>query len=243
MDSAPSPWPRLADAWWVYLLGAIELVLFPIGLVARVRCSVGHCADSWLEAAVDLDAISGLPRLLITGLFVGVAVLGWRAARRLGGTERIWWTAIAAVGVLLALAKLVSVHSTTKHVSPLLTLAVGVALAAAALGGLAATGRRWGIAGARPVVVALAAYAAAALGLDAIGSAVLALHPSALLLAAGSTFVEELGEAVTALIVVVAVRWNLPPGSLGGVPGSGVVQNPGSGQNAPVAGGQGFRQQ
>jgi hypothetical protein len=210
MDSAPSPWPRLADAWWVYLLGAVELVLFPFALVTRARCLVRQCTGSWLESALALDAIGGLPRLLITGLFVGMAVLGWRAARRSGGTERRWWTAIAGLGVVLALAKLVSVHSEAKSESPLLTLTVGVAVAAAALGGLAVTGRRWGIAGARPIVVALAAYAAAALGLDAIGSAVLAAHPHALLLGAGCTFVEELGEAVTALIVVVAVRWNLP---------------------------------
>jgi hypothetical protein len=212
MDSAPSPWPRLADAWWVYALGAIELVLFPSGLVARVRCSVGQCRGSWLDHAVDLDAVGGLPRLLITGLFVGVAVLGWRGARRAVGTARLWWTAIVVLGALLALAKLVSAHSTAKEVSPVLTLVVGVALAGAALGGLAVTGRRWGIVGVRPILVALGAYAAAALGLDALGSAVLAAHPRAVLLGAVCTFVEELGEAVTALIVVVAVRWNLPPG-------------------------------
>jgi hypothetical protein len=194
----------------VYLLGAAELVLFPLGLLARVRCSVGQCHGSWLDQAVDLDAIGGLPRLLITGLFVGVAVLCWGAARRSRGTARLWWTAIAALGVVLALAKLVSAHSTAKEESPLLTLAVGVVLAAAALGGLALAGRRWGIAGVRPVLAALAAYAVAALGLDALGSAVLAAHPDAVLLGAMCTFVEELGEAVTALLVVVAVRWHLP---------------------------------
>lgn len=212
MDSAPSPWPRLADAWWVYVLGAVELVLFPLGLIARVRCSVGQCHGSWLDHAVDLDAIGGLPRLLITGLFVGLAVLAWQAARRSAGTTRLWWTAIAGLGVVLALAKLVSAHSTAKADSPLLTLAVGVVLAVAALGGLALAGRRWGIAAARPILFALAAYAAAAIGLDALGSAVLAAHPDAVLVGALCTFVEELGEAVTALLVVVAVRWSLPAG-------------------------------
>jgi hypothetical protein len=214
MDAAPSPWPRLADAWWVYALGAIELVLFPFGLVNRVRCSVGQCTGSWLDHAVDLDAIGGLPRLLITGLFVGVAVLGRQGARRGVGTARLWWTAIAGLGVLLAVAKLVSAHSMAKEESPVLTLAVGVALAGGALGGLAAAGRRWGIAGMRPILVALGAYAAATLGLDALGSAVLAAHPDSVLQGAIYTFVEELGEAVTALLVVVAVRWNLPAGQL-----------------------------
>jgi hypothetical protein len=210
MAPAPSPWPRLADAWWVYLLGALELVLYPLGLVARVRCSVGQCHGSRLDHAVDLDAIGGLPRLLITGLFVAVAVLGWRASRRSVGTARLWWVVIAGLGVVLAVAKLVSVHSTAKAESPLLTLVVCVALAVAALGGLAVVGHRWGIAGVRPVLVALAAYAAAAIGLDALGSAVEAAHPDAALLGSICTFVEELGEAVTALLVVVAVRWHLP---------------------------------
>ena len=210
MRSAPSPWPRLADSWWVYLLGVVELVLFPFGLVAQVRCSVGRCTGSWVDHAVDLDAIGGLPRLLITGLFVGVAVLGWRAARRSEGAARLWWTAIAALGVVLALAKLVSVHSTAKQGSPVLTLVVGAVLAATALGGLTITGSRWRVDGVRPVVVALGCYAAAALGLDAIGSAVVAAHQSTFLVGAVCTFVEELGEAATALIVVVAVRWHLP---------------------------------
>jgi hypothetical protein len=243
MDSAPSPWPRLEDAWWVYLLGALELVIFPSGLVARVRCSVGRCTGSWLERAVDLDAIGGLPRLLITGLFAGTAVLGWWAARRRGGHERVWWTAIAGGGIVLALAKLVSVHSMAKESSPLPTLVIGVLLALAVLGALAVTGRRWGIAGAHPIVVALGAYAAASLGLDALGSAVLAAHPHTLLLRAVCTFVEELGEAVTALIVVVAVRWNLPPRSRGDLTAPGVVQDPGSGHIGPEEGRHSVRQQ
>lgn len=213
MAPAPSPWPRLADAWWVYLLGAVELVLFPLGLVARVRCS-GRCRGSWPASAFDLDSIGGLPRLLITGLFVAVAVLGWRAARRSEGSTRVWWTAIAWLGVVLALAKLLSIHSTAKHDSPLLTLVVGVALAGAALVGLSLTGRRWEVMGARPIIVALGGYAVAALGLDALGSAVHAAHPHALLVGAMCTFVEELGEAVTALLVVVVVRWSLPDGQL-----------------------------
>lgn len=210
MDSAPSPWPRLADAWWVYVLGVVELVLFPVGLIAKVRCSVGQCHGSSFDHAVDLDAIGGLPRLLITGLFVGVAVLGWRGSQRSAGTTQQWWTAIAALGAVLALAKLVSAHSTAKEDSPVLTLVVGIVLAGVALGGLTVSGRRWGIGGLVPIVVALAAYAAAAIGLDALGSAVEAAHPHAVLVGALCTFVEELGEAVTALLVVVALRWNLP---------------------------------
>ncbi|MGZ4648666.1 MAG: hypothetical protein ACXVYC_20340 [Blastococcus sp.] len=211
MQSTPTPWPRLADAWWVYALGALALVLFPIGLITRLRCGLGRCTGSTLQHLFDLDSIGGLPRLFISGLFVAVGVLGWIARRRSAGTARTWWTAIAGVGVVLAVAKTVSAHSTAKHSAPLLTLVVGLLLTGVALAALTVTGRRWGIAAARPIAVALGVYAAAALGLDAVTTAVAAAqdHVGALS-AAASTFVEELGEALAALFVVVTVRWHLP---------------------------------
>jgi hypothetical protein len=211
MRSVLTPWPRLAEAWWVYALGALALVLFPIGLITRLRCGLGRCTGSTLQHLFDLDSIGGLPRLFITGLFVAVGVLGWLTRRRSEGTARRWWTAIAGIGVVLAVAKLVSAHSAAKHSAPLLTLVVGLLLTGVALGALTVTGRRWGIAAARPIAVALGAYAAAALGLDAITSAVAAAqdHVGALS-AAASTFVEELGEALATLFVLVTVRWHLP---------------------------------
>jgi len=207
----PTPWPRLADAWWVYALGALALVLFPVGLIMRLRCAMGWCTGSPVEHLFDLDAVGGLPRLFITGLFAGVAVLGWLGRRRSAGRARAWWTAVAGLGAVLAVAKLVSAHSSAKHSAPVLTLVVGVLLTVQALGVLTGTGRRWGLTAARPVAVALGAYAAAALGLDAVTSAVAAAqdHVGALSEAA-ATFVEELGEALAALVVVVTVRWQLP---------------------------------
>jgi len=142
------------------------------------------------------------------------------AARRSVGSVRNWWRAVAATGAALALAKLVSVHSAAKAASPVLTLIVGVLLAAALLGVLAVTGRRWGVDAARPVVVALAGYAGAALGLDAVTWAVVSLdHHSAT--SAGATFVEELGEGLTSLLVVVALRWHLPVGQTGAASDAG----------------------
>jgi hypothetical protein len=215
MRSALTPWPRLAEAWWVYVLGVLALVLFPIGLIMRLRCGLGRCTGSTLQHLFDLDAIGGLPRLFITGLFAAVGVLGWLGRRRSDGDARTWWTAIAGGGVVLAVAKLVSLHSTAKHSAPLLTLGVGLLLTGLALGALTVAGRRWGIAAARPNAVALGVYAAAALGLDAVTSAVAAVQDQVgALSAAASTFVEELGEALAALFVLVTVRWQLPaPGT------------------------------
>jgi len=216
-----SRWPRLSDAWWVYALGAVALVLFPIGLITRVRCGLGRCTGSTAQHLFDLDRIGGLPRLFTSGLFVAVCCLGWLARRRLEGRSRTWWTAIAAIGAVLAVAKLVSAHSHAKAAAPLATLVIGVLIAGVALWALSVTGRRWEIGAARPIAFALAGYAAAALGLDAVTSMVEASqdHVGALT-AAVATFAEELGEALAALVVVVTVRWQLPrSGDVPRIPG------------------------
>jgi hypothetical protein len=71
------------------------------------------------------------------------------------------------------------------------------------------TGRRWGVAAARPVVLALATYAAVALGLDLLTGVAAAVQDHVgWLTVSGATFVEELGEALTALLLLVTVRWH-----------------------------------
>lgn len=195
----------------MYVLCAVALVLFPIGLVTRVRC--GRCTASPLQYLFDLDSIGGLPRIYISGLFAASAVLGWWARRLCAEIARPWWTAIAGIGVALTAAKLVSVHSSAKHWAPVSTLAVGILLTTGVVGALITTGRSRGIAAARPIAFALAGYAVAALGLDAVTTAVTATHGHAgAISAAAATFVEELGEALTALLVLVTVRWQLPSG-------------------------------
>ncbi|HEY4605686.1 MAG TPA: hypothetical protein VIH08_15255, partial [Blastococcus sp.] len=92
--------------------------------------------------------------------------------------------------------------------SPALPLFGGLAGTAVGLGALWVTGRRWGVAATRPVVLALALYAAAALGLDVVtGVAAAVQNTVGSLTVAGATFVEEFGEALTALVLVVVVRW------------------------------------
>ena len=212
MTPRPSPWPRLRDSWWVFALAGLAIALFPIALVVEVRCGLGRCAGAggW-QHLFALDRLGSLPRLYTTGLFVAVAVLAGVAARRTAGWTRHWWTGVAVVGVLLAVAKLVSVHSTAKHAAPLVTLLVGVAGTVVALGALTVTGRRWGIAAARPVVVAMALYAVAALGLDAVSVLLVAVQSRVGLLShVAVTFAEELGEALAALFLLVTVRWQLP---------------------------------
>ena len=174
MAPPPSPWPRLRESWWVFALAGVALAVFALALVEDVRCGLGRCSGRRVERLFALDALGGLPRLYTTGLFV--AVRGARLAGPPPHADRaqLWWAAVAGIGAVLAVAKLVSVHSTAKGASAVATLVVGVVLTAVALAVLTATGRRWGVAATRPVVLALGVYAAAALGLDAVTSLLVA---------------------------------------------------------------------
>jgi len=206
-----TPWPRFRDSWWVFALAGVAIVVFPVALVVQVRCGRARCAGAWWARAFELDALGSLPRLYTTALFAAVAVLAWAAARRTRDRVRTWWSAVAATGVLLAVAKLVSAHSTAKQASPVATLVVGVGVTFLVLAWLTRAGRRWGVPAARPVVVALALYALAALGLDAVSVLLVSAQDRVGLLShVAVTFGEELGEALAALFLLVTVRWQLP---------------------------------
>jgi hypothetical protein len=207
-DVPLTPWPRLRQTWWVYALALALVGLQALGLVLRLRCSlVGRCAGV-LPRVFDMDALGGLPRLAITALFAATAVLAWRAARRQAGRAATWWTALAVIAGALTVAKLVSVHAAAKAWAPVPTLVACLLLAAAALVVLGWLGRRRGVPATGPVVLALALYVAAALGLDALtGLAAAVQTRSGALTAAAATFVEELGEGLAALVVLVTVRW------------------------------------
>jgi hypothetical protein len=210
-DDGLRPWPRIRDTWWVFVLAGAALGVFVLGFLVALRCGPRRCHGSLALRLLDLDAVGGLPRLFTTALFLAAALMAWRARRSVEGSAATWWAAVAAVSAGLALAKVVSLHSTLEEeVSPLPTLLGGVSLTVLVLGGLWTTGRRSGV-GARSVVAALAAYALAALGLDQLtGLAAAVQDRVGWLTVSGATFVEELGEALAALLLVVTVRWQLP---------------------------------
>jgi hypothetical protein len=202
-----APWPGRRRAWWVYASALALVGLFCAGFLVRVRCTALRRCGGPVARVLDLDALGGVPRLVTTAMFVVIAVLAWRAARRAAGRRALWWTAIAAAGAVLAVLKLVSAHSLAKADSAVLTLVGSVGLAVAALVVLWVLGRRWGVAAAGPVVGALALYAGAAIGLDAVTwlAAAVQTHAGALS-ATATTFVEELGEALSAFVLLVTVR-------------------------------------
>jgi hypothetical protein len=215
-ESLP-PWPRLRQTWWVYGLAVLVLALYTAGLVERLRCGLFDRCGGPVAHLVDLDALGGLPRLLTTAFFVATAVLAFRAGRALAGRPALWWAAVGGIGVLLALAKLVSAHSVAKADAVMVTLVGGIVIAAVSLVALYVAGRRWRVAAAGPVVLALACYAFAAIGLDAVTSLVAAVQTTTgPLTQAAATFVEELGEALTALVLLVTVRWQSTAPAAGG---------------------------
>jgi hypothetical protein len=205
--------PRRAvrDAWWLLALTAVAVCLYAMGLDVRLRCRF-HDGCHWSrDKYFDLDAIGGLPRLFITGLFVALAVLAWWASRRATGRARTWWTAVALIGAALAVLKVVSAHSDAKAAADVATLVVGVALSVVVLGALWRTARRWDVGAGPSVVMALAVYAFAALGLDAITGLVAGIHGSTGVVADSvATFIEEFGEALGALLVLTMVWWWFP---------------------------------
>jgi hypothetical protein len=213
-DSPLPPRSRLREVWWVYGVSAALIALYGAGLLVQLRCTVrGQCGAP--ARLFELDTLGGAPRLTTTALFVATAVLGWRASRRASGRSALWWTAISGVGAVLAALKLFSAHSLAKADSAVLTLLGSVLLAGLALGAVWVLGRRWDVPATGPVVAALALYAAAAIGLDVATSLITAAQAQAGALSdAASTFIEEFGEALAALVLLVTVRWQTASGGV-----------------------------
>jgi hypothetical protein len=202
--------PRRAwrEAWWLGALTAVAVGLYAMGLDVRLRCGL-HDGCVWSrDKYFELDRIGGLPRLFITGLFVAVALLAWRARSRSGGRAATWWAAIAAIGAALAVLKAVSAHSDAKASAKVATLVVGVVLSVVVLWALRRAARRWEVAAGPSVVLALAVYAFAALGLDEVTG--LVAGADGVVAGSVATFIEEFGEALSALLLLAIVWWWLP---------------------------------
>ena len=210
MLTAPPAPARARDDTWLWALAGLGLGLFAVGFVVRWRCSVGACSLGGAEWVLDLDAVGGLPRLFTTSLFVASAACASRAAARSAGLHRLWWSAVAVIGVGLVFAKLVSAHSVLEGWDGAgATLALGSLASVVGLPVLGLLGRVWRVPGARAVVLALAVYALAALGLDVLTGSVVATDARPLAVAA-ATFVEELGEAMTALTLLAVIVRRVP---------------------------------
>jgi hypothetical protein len=194
----------------VLALALVGGLVFSIGFVVELRCAVGACPDPVIRRLFRLDAVGALPRLFTTGLFLALAVLAALAAARSSGLVRRWWSGVVAGGAALTVAKALSSHSALERDEGWFVTLLGAVVATSiGLWALWWAGRAWSVPGATPIVLALGLYAAAAIGLDQVTAAVAELRHHWVALAV-ATFVEEGGEAVTALVLLVVVSGWVP---------------------------------
>ena len=185
-------------------LAATAVLLETAGYVTRLTGATGPVADT-----LSMDAPYSAPRTFVAALFAVAAVAAVAGAVRVPG-RRTWWLAVGLVSAAIAVVKV----GGTVHVDAMAGLsatvgeagavAVSVALAAAVLGVLVLVSRderrdR------RRVLACLAGYAAASVGLSAV-SAVAAGE-----WAVTATYLEESGEALAGVAVLVAVLVGVAP--------------------------------
>lgn len=190
------------------LAGAV-VVAETVGLLTRRACAGGDCGSSDWATLLDMDALGSLPRALITLLLAATALVcahGLVRAGRHGAA--LWWAVLGLGGALLAAAKHWSVHSLVEErlaglmpgadVQLLFVLVSAVGLVVVLVSG------RWVRRDTRTAVATwLALYALASVGLAAITVGVSGFGP---LVADLSTWVEETGEGLAAVGLLVAVR-------------------------------------
>ena len=185
-------------------LAATAVLLETAGYVTRLTGATGPVART-----LSMDAPYSAPRTFVAALFAVAAVAAVAGAVRVPA-RRAWWLAVGLVSAGIAVVKV----GGTVHVEVMAALpaalgeagavAVSVALAAAVLGVLALVSRderrdR------RRVLACLAGYAAASVGLSAV-SAVAAGE-----WAVTATYLEESGEALAGVAVLVAVLVGVAP--------------------------------
>jgi hypothetical protein len=190
------------------VLAAVAVLLETAGFLLRITHARGP-----LLRALSMDAPLSLPRLYVAALFGLAAAAALVGAGRMP-RRRTWWTAVGVVAGLIAAVK----AGGTIHAAALRALesAVGETAAdvlsvllagavVAALWWLSRTERR----DRRRVLGALALYALAAVVLSAVSSHV-AAH-SGFTATAVATYVEESGEALSAVAFLVGVLAGVAP--------------------------------
>ncbi len=188
-------------------LAGIGVTLEAVGFVVRAA-GLDRAGQLW-----SMDQPLSVPRLYVTALFVAAA-----AAALLGGSRtpgrRAWWVGVGLVAVVVAEVK----GGGTVHVRALEMLGVAgrpvVAMLGSAAVAAAVLGTLWWLSRTeirdrRRVLGAFALYAVAAVGLSSV-SAGLGQSRGATWAAVG-TFVEESGEVLGAVAVLMAVLVGVAP--------------------------------
>jgi hypothetical protein len=185
-------------------LAFLAVALETAGYVLRLRGTTGPVAG-----VMSMDAPWSLPRLYVTVLFAAAALAAVAGAARNPG-RRTWWLAVGAVAAGIAAVKAGStVHVTVVDVLTSATSTAG-AVAISALAALVVLSVLAFISRAerrdrRRVLTALGLYAVAAVGLSAVPGLLSGEW------AAMATYVEESGEALAGVAVLVAVLVGVAP--------------------------------
>ncbi|MPQ97965.1 hypothetical protein GB931_08515 [Modestobacter sp. I12A-02628] len=192
---------------WAVGVAALGVLLFATSLATTLACTRAGCdLPAAARTALGTDTIGGLPRLFTTVLLALTAGSALRGTLAASGAVRRWWVGVVAVGAALCWAKLTSEHSVLENEdgrSVVLLAATAGSVAVAVL--LWRTAARWSVPGGPAVVLALLADTAAALGLDQLTQEVAGTGHQGLTVVA--TTLEEGGEASTALVLLLVVRW------------------------------------
>jgi hypothetical protein len=199
------PVPPIAVA-----LAAVAVGLEAFGYGLRLSGATGQVAR-----LLSMDAPFSAPRLFVAGLFAASAMAALAGAGSLPG-RRTWWTAVAVVAAGVAVVKAGStIHAAafagaTELISTTGAVVVSLVLSAAVVGWL------WSLSRGerrdrRRVLSCLALYAGASVGLSAVSTLVSGAVGGASRWAAMATFVEESGEALTAVAFLMAVFVGVAP--------------------------------
>jgi hypothetical protein len=199
------PFPPLAVA-----LAAIAVGLEAFGYGLRLSGATGQVAR-----LLSMDAPFSAPRLFVAGLFGVSAMAALAGAGSLPG-RRTWWTAVAAVAGGVAVVKAGSTVHTTAFSAVDEVIGTAGAVVASLLLAAAVLGWLWALSRGerrdrRRVLTCLALYAGAAVGLSAVSTLVDSALGGASRWTAMATFVEESGEALTAVAFLMAVFVGVAP--------------------------------
>jgi hypothetical protein len=185
-------------------LAGTAVVLETIGYVVRLTGASGSTAR-----ALSMDAPYSVPRVFVAGLFAAAAVAAVAGAARNPG-RRTWWLAVGLVAAFISAVKLGStVHAEgmgrlEDAVGEPAAVALSVLIAAGVIAVLAFVSRAERR-DRRRVLSCLAGYAVASVGLSAVSAAVTGR------LAITATFLEESGEALAGVAVLLAVLVGVAP--------------------------------
>jgi hypothetical protein len=190
-------------------LVGIGVTLEAVGFVVR---AAGQESGSARLLAMDLPL--SLPRMYITALLAAAALTALLGAARSHG-RRTWWVAVGLVAAVVAEVK----GGGTVHVRALEALGVGGRPVLAAMGSAVVLGAVLGTLAwlsrgerrdRRRLLIAFSLYGLAAVGLSAVSSLV-GQSVGASVWSAAATFVEESGEVVGAVAVLIAVLAGVAP--------------------------------